>query len=63
MAATYVYVILLTLIGPENKGRNFEVEHDEDMEEATHRHFARDTGSGSDDVVDEKVARSEKESV
>jgi SHS family lactate transporter-like MFS transporter len=30
----FSYVILLTFIGPEYLGRNFEVSHDSDMEEA-----------------------------
>lgn len=33
MACVYVYVIILTLLGPENLGRKFGVEHDSDMEE------------------------------
>ena len=31
MGCVYAYVILLTLIGPEYRGRNFDVEADEDM--------------------------------
>lgn len=34
MACVYVYVIILTLLGPENLGRRFGVEHDSDMAEA-----------------------------
>lgn len=33
MACVYVYVIILTLLGPENLGRKFGVEHDRDMAE------------------------------
>ena len=33
MACVYVYVIILTLLGPENLGRKFGVEHDNDMAE------------------------------
>ncbi len=35
MACTYVYVIILTLLGPEDLGRNFDVDHDSDLAEAT----------------------------
>jgi len=34
MGAVYAYVILLTLLGPEYRGRNMEVHNDEDMAEA-----------------------------
>lgn len=63
MGAVYAYVIFVTLLGPENRGRNLDVQHDEDMEEATHRHLTPDSGSGSDDVVDEKGVKSEREAV
>ncbi|KAF2004629.1 carboxylic acid transporter protein-like protein [Amniculicola lignicola CBS 123094] len=36
MGCVYIYVILLTLIGPEFRGRNFGVHADEDMAEAKH---------------------------
>lgn len=35
MACVFVYVIVLTLIGPERLGRKFGVAHDGDMDEAT----------------------------
>lgn len=35
MGCVYVYVILLTFVGPEYRGRNFDVAADRDMEEAT----------------------------
>src|ERR1700754_3841226 len=35
MGCVYAYVILLTLVGPEYRGRNFDVAADEDMAEAT----------------------------
>ena len=38
MGAVYAYVILLTLIGPERKNRRFEVEYDDDMDEAVGGH-------------------------
>jgi MFS transporter, SHS family, lactate transporter len=67
MAAVYVYVIILTFVGPEHLGKNFDVSHDEDMAEVagrttttdkpTMRERARD-GSGSDQGDPEKaVAR------
>ena len=31
MACVYVYVMLLTFLGPEYLGRDFHVENDEDM--------------------------------
>ncbi|KAF2465714.1 carboxylic acid transporter protein-like protein [Lindgomyces ingoldianus] len=37
MGCVYAYVILLTFIGPEYRGRKFDVAHDNDMAEATHR--------------------------
>jgi len=33
MAAVYIYVIVLTLIGPEHLRRKFDVEHDDDVRE------------------------------
>lgn len=36
MGCVYAYVILLTLVGPEYRGREFDVAHDVDMEEAAH---------------------------
>ena len=35
MACVFVYVIILTLIGPERLGRKFGIAHDGDMGEAT----------------------------
>lgn len=35
MACVYVYVIVLAFLGPENLGRSFGVEHDDDLAEAT----------------------------
>jgi SHS family lactate transporter-like MFS transporter len=37
MGCVYAYVILLTILGPERRNRNFDVAHDHDMEEATHQ--------------------------
>lgn len=41
MACVFVYVIVLTLVGPERLGRKFGVAHDGDMDEATRQ----DTGA------------------
>lgn len=35
MACVYVYVIILTFMGPENLGRSFDIEHDDDLAEVT----------------------------
>ena len=75
MGCVYAYVILLTFIGPERMGRNFEVEHDNDMLEVagtsdltqfTHRgedhgigHNGTDGSRSSGD--EEKVTRVEGE--
>jgi SHS family lactate transporter-like MFS transporter len=75
MGCVYAYVILLTLVGPERMGRNFEVEHDTDMVEVagttdlsqfTHRQDSHRPGhSGTDGSrsSDEKVTRVEGEKV
>ena len=42
MAAVYVYVIILTFLGPEHLGKNFDVTHDEDMAEVAGRSTATD---------------------
>lgn len=39
MACVYVYVIILTFIGPERRGRSMDVEHDNDMAEVTGGHL------------------------
>jgi len=38
MGAVFAYVIVLTLVGPENKNKRFEVEYDNDMDEAVGGH-------------------------
>jgi len=35
MGCVYLYVIVLTLVGPERRGREFDVAHDSDLAEAT----------------------------
>lgn len=37
MACVYVYVIALTILGPEYKGRKMTAEEDSDLEEAAGR--------------------------
>ena len=37
MACVYAYLIVLTFLGPERRGRSMDVEHDRDMAEVTHR--------------------------
>ncbi len=55
MGCVYVYVIILTFLGPERLGRNFEVDHDSDMAvvagttdlaELAHKGGVRDNGAG-----------------
>lgn len=64
MGAVYAYVILLTFLGPERRGRNLDVEHDSDMAEVTHRnlHHQRPEDVEHGDY-EEKVTRKEHESV
>lgn len=51
MACVYVYVILLTILGPENLGRKFGVEHDSDMAEATGRDIVEAVARQKNDGV------------
>jgi SHS family lactate transporter-like MFS transporter len=46
LAAVYGYIILLTLIGPERRGRNLSVEFDSDMAEVTNQ---QRQGDGEDE--------------
>lgn len=59
LGCVYVYVIILTLVGPEYLGRNLDVAHDGDMREVTH---GRNGQRGSEDD-DEKVASSTAKAV
>lgn len=43
MGCVYAYVILLTFIGPEYRGRNFDVEADEDLREVRGEGKVRDS--------------------
>ena len=64
MGCVYAYVIILTLLGPEMKGRNLTVAYDQDMEEAaghdavenvTHLRDGQQRKSGSDEEGIEKM--------
>lgn len=49
MACVFTYVIIVTFLGPENLGRQFDIEHDDDMAEvAANRGTAvvKDNGEG-----------------
>lgn len=48
LGAIYACLIILTLLGPENRGRNLDVEYDEDVVEATHGHLHVDRKGGGD---------------
>ena len=67
VGAVYAYVILLTFVGPERRGRNLNVDHDTDMMEATHtrgghqHHQQHHEELGSEE--DEKAIRKERETV
>jgi MFS transporter, SHS family, lactate transporter len=62
LGAVYAYVILLTFVGPEKRGRNLNVEHDADMAEVTHRDLRHQGDIGHEDrsSEDEKAVASEK---
>jgi SHS family lactate transporter-like MFS transporter len=57
MACVYVYVIILTFIGPEYKGRSMDAADDHDLQEARgiHDRPQDHDHSGSDDEKYEKV--------
>ena len=64
MACVFVYTIILALIGPENRGKHFDVQHDRDMEEATHTNLHdRGVGLEGSSSEDEKAVRREAEVV
>ncbi|KAK5053060.1 hypothetical protein LTR84_002034 [Exophiala bonariae] len=68
MGAVYAYVILLTFVGPEKRGRSLDVQDDADMAEVTHRDLrnqgdvAHGHGHG-ESSEDEKVVKREDERV
>lgn len=59
MACVYVYVIVLAFLGPENLGRNFDVEHDDDLAEATHATTIGSSSTGKQADRDEERGSSE----
>lgn len=61
MAAVYVYTIALTLVGPEKRGRNLNVEHDIDMQDATGNRAIHTGHDQRPEQVDEKGVRKETE--
>jgi MFS transporter, SHS family, lactate transporter len=65
MGCVYAYVILLTVLGPEYRGRFFDVGHDDDMREATGgERFYGDKGDAvprRSELVDEDLEKGSKE--
>ncbi len=56
MACVYVYVIILTILGPEHLGRNFDVAHDEDAREVmTEESILRATHHDGKRIDEEKA--------
>lgn len=49
LGCVYAYVILLTVVGPEMRGKSFGVEHDRDLQEAAPVGFERAVGHDADD--------------
>jgi len=60
MGAVYAYVILLTFVGPEKRGRSLNVEHDADMAEVTHRDLRHQDVHEDVSSEDEKAVAREK---
>lgn len=58
MGCVYAYVIILTLVGPENRAAKLDTKHDKDLAEAAHEQFEAVVGgrqeSGSSDEVAKK---------
>ncbi len=70
MACVYVYVIILTLLGPEHLRRKFDVVHDDDVREvagddaiaeAIYRRERMGMGLSDEDLEDAAVVRREEE--
>ena len=55
MGCVFAYVIILTILGPEYKGRSLEASHDHDLQEARGLRETTDGHSGSDEEKSEKV--------
>jgi len=47
MAAVYIYVIILTLVGPEHLRRKFDVEHGDDVRELAGDRIGRGASRGA----------------
>ena len=61
MAAVYIYVILLTFLGPENLRRKFDVEHDDDAREVAGEETVRRTrGEQREAAMERKISDPEK---
>ncbi|KIW39543.1 uncharacterized protein PV06_08145 [Exophiala oligosperma] len=66
MGCVYAYLIIITFVGPEKRGRNLNVEHDADMAEVTHRDLrhqqASDVahGESSENEHDEKAVKQQE---
>ena len=65
MACVYLYVIILTIVGPEKRGAFMDVGHDRDMKEAARDQFGRvihgDGGKGVDGDRGSSEGESESE--
>lgn len=61
MGCVYAYVIILTFIGPEKRGKDLSVNADEDAQEVNQQlpHHHGEVNSGSDD--EGKAVKGEKE--
>jgi MFS transporter, SHS family, lactate transporter len=59
----YAYVILLTFLGPERRGRAFDIAHDSDLAEATGHHELGGTGAPHSDEDEKSHAQKEREVV
>lgn len=62
LGCVFVYVIILTLVGPEKLGRNLDVAHDSDMAEVTHRDLRHgpEPATGNEYESDEKRVEAKK---
>lgn len=66
LGAVYAFVILMTFIGPEMRGRSLDVEHDTDMAEVTHRDLGHQQDvsiAHGDSSEDDKAVRDQREKV
>lgn len=49
LGCVYVYVIVMTILGPEMRGKSFDVSHDRDLQEANPEAFQRAIGHDADE--------------